>query len=75
MWIKNSPCLGDVTLPSARTPLRGKRNYPGAGRWYPWVCVEMDMLGCSAPEEVSIKKTSMKWLIHEILLLQNWKGK
>lgn len=48
---------------------------PGAGRWYPWLCVDMDMVGCSSLEEVSTQKTFMKWLIHKILLLQNWKGK
>lgn len=55
-WIKNSPCLGDVTLPSARTPLRGEMKSQGAGRWDPQVCVDMDMPGCSAPEEASTKK-------------------
>lgn len=39
-----------------KDPLRGKMNSREAGRWGLCESVNMDVLGCSAPEEVSTEK-------------------
>lgn len=45
IWIRNSPCLGDVAVPSARTKLRGKLSpqvLPGGIHGCVWTWTSLD---------------------------------